>query len=143
MEVQFKGIDQSVILYEVAGMGGAYQISLLQENQGAVVNVDPAIPLRCFPVEDKFVSKKTVSGRLTGLTPSSADVILDHEVAIRSNLRILLDPESGEGLSEVYAKVISQEACERSSSKVKARLEFTWVPEEVKSMMKKRWLKDL
>jgi len=143
MEVQFKGIDQSMTLYDVTGMEGAYQLSLPVEDRGSMVKVDPPLTLRCFPLEDKFVSKRSISGQLIGLTPSSAEILLNHEVAVRSNLKILLDLGSEQNISEVYAKVISQEVPEQPSSEVKARLEFTWLPEDVKSIIKKRWLKDL
>ncbi len=143
MEVQFKGIDQPVTLYDVAGMEGAYQLFLPVEDRGSMVKVDPPLTLQCFPIEDKFVSKRSISGQLIGLTPSSAEILLNHEVAVRSNLKILLDLGSEQNISEVYAKVISQEASEQPSWEVKTRLEFTWLPEDVKSILKKRWLKDL
>lgn len=143
MEVQFKGIDQSVTLYDVAGMEGAYQLSLPVEDRGSMVKVVPPLTLRCFPLEDKVVSKRSISGQLIGLTPSSVEILLNHEVAVRSNLKILLDLGSEQNILEFYAKVISQEALEQPSSGIKARLEFTWLTEDVKSIIKKRWLKDL
>lgn len=143
MEVQFKGIDQAVTLYDVAGMEGIYQLSLPVEDRGSMVKVDPPLTLRCFPLEDKVVSKRSISGQLTGLTPSSAEILLNHEVAVRSNLKILLDIGSEQNILEFYAKVISQEALEQPSSGVKTSLEFTWLPEDVKSFIKKRWMKDL
>ncbi len=108
-----------------------------------MVKVVPPLTLRCFPLEDKVVSKRSISGQLIGLTPSSVEILLNHEVAVRSNLKILLDLGSEQNISEVYAKVISQEALEQPSSGIKARLEFTWLTEDVKSIIKKRWLKDL
>jgi len=143
MEVQFKGIDQPVTLYDVAGMEGAYQLFLPVEDRGSMVKVAPPLALQCFPLEDKVVSKRSISGQLTGLTPSSAEILLNHEVAVHSNLKILLDLGSEQNIFEFYAKVISQEALEQPSSVIKARLELTWLPEDVKSIFKKRWLKDL
>jgi hypothetical protein len=113
------------------------------EDGGPMVKVDPPFPLYCFSIEDKLVSKKSISGQLTGLTTSSAEVILDHGVTVHSNLKILLDLGSEQNISEVYAKVLSQEVSDPPSSGFKIRLEFTWLPEDVKSMMRKRWLKDL
>jgi len=143
MEVQFKGIDQPLTLYDVAGMEGAYQLFLPVEDRVSMVKVDPPITLKCFPLEDKVISKRSISGQLTGLTPTSAEILLNHGVAERSNLKILLDLGSEQDIIEFYAKVISQEAPEQYSSGVKARLEFTWLPEDVKSIIKKRWLRDL
>ena len=140
MEVQFKGIDQPVTLYDVAGMKGAYQISLYVEDEGSIVKVDPPLNLKCFPIEDKFVSKRSISGQLIGLSKTSAEILFNQEVAVRSNLKILLDIGSEQNILEFYAKVISQEALEQPSSGVKASLEFTWLPEDVKSIIKKRWL---
>ncbi len=71
-----------------------------------------------------------------------AEILLDHDVAVRSNLKILLDLGSEQNISEVYAKVISQEALEQPSLGVKARLEFTWLPEDVKSIIEKRCFND-
>lgn len=143
MEVQFKGVDQPVTLYDVAGMEGIYQLSLPVEDRGPMVKVTPPLSLQCFLLEDKVVSKRSISGQLTGLTPSSAEILLNHEVAVRSNLKILLDIGSEQNILEFYAKVISLEALEQPLSGIKASLEFTWLPEDVKSFIKKRWLKDL
>jgi adenylate cyclase len=143
MEVQFKGIDQPVTLYDVAGMEGAYQLFLPVEDRSSMVKVDPPVNLQCFRIEDKVVSRRSISGHLIGLSTSSAEILFNHEVALHSNFKILLDLGSEKNIPEVYAKVLSQEALEQSPSGGKAHMEFTWLPEDVKSIFKKKWLKDI
>ena len=58
MEVQ--GIDQPVTLYDVAGMEGNYQLFLPVKDRGSMVKVAPLLTLRCFPLEDKVVSKRSI-----------------------------------------------------------------------------------
>ena len=138
MEVQFKGIDHPVTLYDVHGMGGEYEVSLAEEEARPFIRLETPIPIACLPLEGKTVSETTISGYLTHFGESGADVSVEQQLVVRSNLKILFPSEVASGLSEVYAKVMSVELSEPESSQFKARLEFTWLGEDAKAFLEKR-----
>ena len=133
MEVQLKGIDQPVTLYDVSGMGGKYQVEMIEKTTESFTSLKPPIPIACFLLEGKIVSKTVIPGYIVRLAESSADISLEGQVDIHSNLKILLMPEEVHGLSEVYAKVVSFDASGPASSRISVRLAFTWIPKDVKT----------
>jgi adenylate cyclase len=135
MEVRFKGIEQRVTLYDVGGMGGEYQIALPEKEVCTFIKVEPPIPIACLALEGKTVSGTSISGYITHFGGSAADVSMEQPLEVRSNLKILFVSEEASGLSEVYAKVMSVELSDPKSSKFKARLEFTWFPDDTKAFI--------
>jgi hypothetical protein len=106
-EVQFEGIDHTVCLYDAAGIGGAYQIFLPEENPESLIEIDPAMPIECFPLEGKAISTVAISGRITGLGENSAGVELAGPIEPHTNLRILFHIQEAPGLLELYTKVLA------------------------------------
>lgn len=142
MEVRFKGIDHPVILYDVVGMEGEYEVSLPEKKPHELANLEPPVPITCFPIKGKTVSEASIAGKITHLGESAAEVTMEQQAEVRSNLKILLAPKEAHGLSEVYAKVISVEATEANASQAKVLLEFTWLPKDAKDFLEKKLLKD-
>jgi hypothetical protein len=62
---------------------------------------------------------------------------MEQEVEIRSNLKVLICNEESRQLCEGYAKVVSVDSPD-SSSQIRACLEFTWLPGEVREFLEKR-----
>jgi len=135
MEVRFKGIEQPVTLYDVGGMGGEYQIALPEKEVRPFVEVKPPIPIACLSLQGKMVSETSISGHITHVAGSEVDVSMEQPLEVRSNLKILFVSEEALGCSDVYAKVISAEPSDPKSSKCKARLQFTWLPEDAKAFI--------
>ena len=135
MDIRFKGIDQPVTLYDVGGMEGEYQIALPEKEVRPFIKVEPPIPITCLSLEGKTVSETSISGYITHFGGSAADVSMEQPLEVRSNLKILFVSEKASGLSEVYAKVMSVEPSDPKSSKFKARLEFTWFPDDTKAFI--------
>jgi adenylate cyclase len=133
MEVHFKGIDQPVTLYDVSGMGGEYQVELIEKTTESFTSLKPPLPITCFLLEGKKVSKTGIPGYIVRLAESSAEISLEGQVGIHSNLKILLMPQEVHELSEVYAKVIPFDESDSNSSRISVRLAFTWIPEDVKT----------
>lgn len=133
MAVQFKGIDQPVTLYDVSGMGGEYGVVLIEKEAESFIRLKPPLPITCFLLEGKAVSKTGIPGDIVRLAESSAEISLEGQVGIHSNLKILLMSQEVQGLSEVYAKVVSFDESDTTSSRIKVRLAFTWIPEDVKT----------
>ena len=138
MEVQFKGIDQPVTLYDVGGMGGKYQVALLEKEASPFIKIEPPIPITCLSLEGKMVSGTSISGCMTHFGGSAAEVSVEKPLQVRSNLKILIGSREASGLSEVYAKVMSVEPSDPNASKFKARLEFTWFPKDTRGFLEKR-----
>jgi adenylate cyclase len=138
MEVQFKGLDHSVTLYDVAGIGGTYQVSLPEKAVVPFIKLEPPVSITCYPLEGKTVSGASISGRITRFGESAVEVSMEERVAVHANLKVLLAAEEGPGLAEGYAKVVSIEPPEASSSQYRVRLEFTWLPEDVKAFLETR-----
>jgi class 3 adenylate cyclase len=138
VEVQFKGIEDLVILYDVVGIEGEYEISLSEKGADRFTRIEPPLPITCFALEGKTVSGTAIPGYIKRIGESAVEVLLEGQVAVHSNLKILLTPQEESGLSEVYAKLISLDHPASGSSHIRARLKLTWIPNDVKEFLKKR-----
>jgi len=132
IDVQFKGINQPVTLYDVSGMGGEYQVAMIEKTTGSFTTFKPPLPITCFLLEGKILSKKGMPGYIVRFAESAAEILLEGQVDIHSNLKILLMPQEVNGLSEVYAKVVSFGESDSTSSRISVHLAFTWIPKDVK-----------
>jgi adenylate cyclase len=144
MAVQFKGIDRPVTLYDVSGIEGKYKVEMTEKTTESFVSLNPTLPITCFLLEGKTVTKTGIPGDIVRLSESSAEISLEGKVEIHSNLKILLSTQEVQGLSELYAKVVSFDSADKTSSRVSVRLALTWVPEDVKAFFdNKRSLKQV
>ena len=134
-EVKFKGLDQPVTLYDVAGIGGAHQVFLPQKKAVPLTCLNPPLPVECFVVEGKTVSDTAIAGRMTHLGENSAEVLLDRKIADYSNLRLVLTLPETRGLSEWYAKVLPPDKPMAAPSEKHTRLQFTSMPRDTKHFL--------
>ncbi|MBW2183794.1 MAG: hypothetical protein JRF49_08015, partial [Deltaproteobacteria bacterium] len=65
-------------------------------------------------------------------------VSLEKWVPKHTNLKINLTPEITLRLPEAYAKVVSVDPSDTTSTKVRGELEFTSLPEDVKNFFDKK-----
>jgi class 3 adenylate cyclase/CHASE2 domain-containing sensor protein len=137
-EVKFKGLDQPLCLYDVAGIGDPYQVFLPVKKAVPLTRLNPPLPIECFPVEGKTVSDKAIAGRITHLGENSAEVFLDQKLSADSNLRVILTGHETCGLSECYAKVLSHDKPQDPASEHRARLQFTSMPQDTGDFLDKR-----
>jgi len=137
-QIQFKGIDHPVTIYDVLGLKGRYQIRVPQKKIETLVRLDPPLPFNCFSLEGKTISEDAVSGRILQAGETIAEVFLPGPVPAHSNLRILLAPEEAAELPESYAKVLPADEEKSLESAETVRLQFTWLPAEVKAYLEKR-----
>lgn len=138
VEARFKGIDQPVILHDVVAIEGDYQVALPEKEPEHLFALEPPMAVSCFPLEGKSVSDESIPARITRLGESGAELVLQQSLEVRSNLKIQVDTEEPTPLPEIYAKVLSVEETEASSHEVRAGIEFTWLPEEVKALFDER-----
>ncbi|MEE9276377.1 MAG: adenylate/guanylate cyclase domain-containing protein, partial [bacterium] len=127
-EVQFKGVDAPVTVYEITGLEGKYAISLPEAAPEDYVTLDVPIPVCCYPVEEKTVSEEAFPGKIIRLSAAAAEAEFEGRVEEHANVMMRFDPpaagastveahpEAGDsrgeahlpevgGLPEVYAKV--------------------------------------
>ncbi len=137
-EVKFKGLDEPVALYDVAGIGQPYQVFLPEKKAVALTRLNPPLPIECFLLEGKAVSDTAIAGRITHLAENSAEVFLDKKQSAYTNLRIVLASPETRGLSELYAKVLPHDKPDGSAPDHRARLQFTSMPQDTKDFLDKK-----
>ncbi len=135
-EVQFKGLDHPVTLYEIAGLRGKYAASLPDTAPETFVTLAKPLAIACFPVEDKTVSDHAIHGMITHLTATAAEATLEADVALYSNLKLSLMPTDAPAIPEVYAKVITRHPSDTAPAQL--RLGFTSLPEPAKALLERQ-----
>jgi class 3 adenylate cyclase len=127
LEVQFKGVEQPLTLYDIRGMAGPYQVALQDTPQEVLTPLSAPLALTCYRMHGKAVSAVGIAGQMTAVGLSSTTVVLDSEVAVHDNLKVLLE-RPGHAAHEAYAKVV---ACTSSE----AVLAFTMLTEEAQAFL--------
>jgi adenylate cyclase len=134
MQTQFKGLDQPVTLYEISGIRGAYQLTLPEKTVETLVSLAAPLPMACFLIEGKMVSKTATPGALLRLAGThSAEATIEGQVTAYTNVRLTLEPPGQAPLTDVYAKVVASEPLDTKVARV--RLEFTALPEDAKAFL--------
>ena len=132
-QVQFKGIDHPVTLYDVIGIEGKYAVFLPEVQAEALTHLRTPLMVSCFPLEGKEVSEKSIQGQITDLSVSEADVVLQEEIEVRSNLKLLIHTDTAQNLSEVYAKVVMVDTSADQPHQSKVHLKFTSLPQDTRT----------
>jgi len=138
MDVQFKGMEHPSTLYDVIGITGTYVVSVTDTDSSEFRHVEPPLAMRCFLFSGKTVLDESISGCVTGVTASGVEAALEKELPVHSNLRVLIPTGEEPHPFEFYAKVLSLHGSDSVSSRIKARLGFTWLPENTKGFLEGR-----
>jgi adenylate cyclase len=135
-DVQFKGIDQPVTLYNVVGLRGRYAIALQDKAPEAWTTLAVPIPIVCFPVEGKTVSDTGIAGNILRLSETTAEVTLDTEVDLYRNVRLSLQPPDMPAIPDAYAKVLAHTG--EHGDVFQIYLGFTSLPEVVRIFLEQQ-----
>jgi adenylate cyclase len=136
LQVQFKGLDQPVPLYEISGIGAPYHLALPEKPPDVLVALASPLPIVCFLVEGKMISETAMPGVLLGLAGvHNAEATVAGQVAIYSNIKLRLEPPGSPPLTDVYAKVVASASLDTKG--VCMRLEFTALPEDARAFLVK------
>jgi class 3 adenylate cyclase len=127
IEVQFKGVEQPLALYDVCGMADPYPVALQETPQEAWTLLRPPLALTCYPMHGKTVAAVGMAGQMTAVGLSSATVVLDGTVAVHDNLKVVLEGP-GDVVHETYAKVVA-------SASGEAVVAFTMLTEETQALL--------
>ncbi len=136
-ELQFKGLDDLIQIYEVEGLDGDYACSMPKKAPEHFIDLDPPLPLECFILEGKTISSKAISGRIEKLSENSAQGVLDDAVERNMNLMVRITPNSANELNEIYAKVMEADPASGNGS-TRIVLNFTSLPDDAKAFLQER-----
>jgi adenylate cyclase len=127
LEVETKGVDEPLILYDVRGIEGGYAL-FLPERVETFVSLQETLPIRYSLLEGKYVSEVTSMGAIVALSATGGEVYSDTPVALWSDLKMQITDSHGDRLlGSLYAKVMGYLPEERAGFWV----QFTSVPPEL------------
>jgi adenylate cyclase len=129
IEIEAKGVDEPMTIYEVLGIGEPFGLRLPARPEAPVALAEP-IPLEFAIVEGKHLDGTLFRGTLVRLSASEGEVLSEQNVAVLSNIRLQLQPDTGSpALGPVYAKVMAP--LSGSGGKTGFSVRFTSIPPEV------------
>lgn len=138
LEVMPKGFKDPITIYDIAGIGGEYDLYLPEKAESELLELRQFLPV-CFTVlEGKHAGDVVFQGQVIRLSPDAAEIQSDVAVERLANLKIsLFDDEGGyEITTELYAKV--SKVCSEAPPRV-FKVIFTSVPAEAKAFFKYRY----
>jgi len=107
LEVQPKGLSDSIRIHHVAGLGGVE----LHGTRDSLIELGAPIAIRFAFVTGKDVGTRTLDGEFRAISAVGARLETDEKLPERSDLRIeLLDDRSESLPGSFYAKVTASEA---------------------------------
>src|SRR6266446_4145581 len=89
MEVEAKGIAEPITLYELRGIGGAYNL-FLPEREEALFALPQELPLQYTVLEGEHVGRTVYQGSFVTLSARGGEVRSEHLVASWSNIKMRL-----------------------------------------------------
>ena len=108
MEIEAKGIDRPITLYDVRGIGGAHDL-FLPEGEDTLVPLHERIPLMYTVLEGKYLSGAICTGSLVKLSFKGGEIHSDTPAAPWSDIRIQFANLDGQAIpGHLYGKVIRQ-----------------------------------
>lgn len=138
MEVQFKGLDQPMTLYDVTGLQGRYTRALSARAPETYTSLAVPLPLTCYVVEGKTVSEQALAGQLTHVSATAAWVTLTAQVPLHTNLKCMLTAPEAAALSEMYAKVVEHDSSPEGMPSTALCLRFTSLPEDTRAFLEQQ-----
>ena len=127
--VEPKGASRSLLLYEIGGIGGPFDLTLPSRSK-PLRSLAPPLPVRFTVLEEKFVGRTEHEGRLTAVTELEASIQSALGLAVLSNLRVTVAATShGNPTGEIYGKVVESVA----EAPGDIRIRFTSITPELKA----------
>jgi adenylate cyclase len=132
MQVQPKGFEESITVYEIGGIGGKFNL-FVPKAEETLVPLSREIPVQYTVLKGKHLGEKVFQGKLIKLSTHRAELRSEYPVELLSNLRInlLAGSEKARGLGDIYAKVVEISA----DSPTNFSVCFTGIPAEVAALL--------
>jgi adenylate cyclase len=132
VEVNLKGIEHPVTLFEVLGIGGSHKL-LLPDTADALVPLAEEISLRYEVLETNRVGGELSKGSFIKLSRKGAEARLETPVPNLSNLRMHLIGTAGQEIpGTLYGKVVGT----ASGSSTRFSVRFTSVSPEIETFLR-------
>jgi len=130
LEVTLKGVTTPVTLFDVAGMGGEYDLRL-QRTAAPRAELKNPLPARFWVLKSKATDGDACEGELVRLSPNEAEIATAAPMEPLSDLRLELLGEGGQPLQgELYCKVLAEPPRAEGAMVVR----FTSVPPELQKL---------
>jgi class 3 adenylate cyclase len=108
IEIEAKGIDGPITVYDVRGIGGEHDL-FLPEGEESFIPLPTSIPVKYTVLEGKYLGGGAFMGSLVKLSFKGGEIHSDTLVSSWSNIRIQLTNLDGEPIpGHLYGKVIRQ-----------------------------------
>ncbi|MGA1842974.1 MAG: adenylate/guanylate cyclase domain-containing protein [bacterium] len=109
MEVETKGIDEPITVFEVLGLGGDYALYLPECFTEELLMLQKEIPVKFVLVKGKVADSSAYTGSILRLSPTKALVKSQTKVDELSDVKFLLVGQNDEDIPiDLYAKVVGQ-----------------------------------
>jgi len=107
LEVEMKGVPGKMKLYDVKGVSGPHGAYLIDRDE-ALGQLGAEIVVQVFRLDQKIMSGKGESGRITHASLASAKVMFEKGISQWEDIRMVVERASdSEVNAEIYGKVIS------------------------------------
>ena len=108
LQIEAKGARQTLIAWEVTGIGGVHALFLHPPPSHMTLLVAPIL-VRYAVLEDKYVGRHVLDGSVVRLSEKGAEIRSSAPVPLLGNLKIWMpESEAGAGPGEIYAKVVEE-----------------------------------
>jgi adenylate cyclase len=133
MEVETKGIDEPITIYEVVGISGEYDLYMPQTYEDELLCLPKEIPIKFVLIKDKSPSGTLHPGSIVKLSSVEAEIKSPTKVEELCDLKFLLVGQNDEDIPiELYAKVIDRKTEDASTFLV----HFTSMPKVTENYLK-------
>jgi adenylate cyclase len=130
-QVEAKGIEKPLTLYEVHGISGAYNL-FLPEREDVLVRLHQEIPLRYTVLEGKHLGGTIFKGSFVKLSGKAGEVRSEHPVSPWSDIKMrAMGTDGAEIPGDLYGKVVGKPTDARASFSVR----FTSISPEVATFL--------
>jgi class 3 adenylate cyclase len=108
--VEVKGIAEPLLLYELRGIGGQFAQRLPEMDTEVDQQVHVSLPLTCWVIDGKVISKDALTGTVLQLGMRQLEVRLDTSLRPLTNVRLRLRyPGLEHDSGDLYGKVFATE----------------------------------
>jgi len=108
--VEVKGIAEPLLLYELRGIDGQFAQRLPETDTEVDQQVNVSLPLTCWVIDGKVISKEALTGTVLRLGMRQLEVRLDTSLRPLTNVRLRLRyPGLEHDSGDLYGKVLAAE----------------------------------
>ncbi|UCH08214.1 MAG: adenylate/guanylate cyclase domain-containing protein [Deltaproteobacteria bacterium] len=124
-----KGAETPLVVYEVRGIGGQYNLTLEREVL-RLYSLSREIPIRYTVLDGKYMGERELEGAIIRLSRKSAELRLQFGLELLINLKLnLLNVTEELSSKDFYGKVVANLEADPSTCDVQLR--FTALPSEI------------